>query len=93
MGVCFQCGEDVDTEGKVMRKDLCPSCHSSLHCCRNCRFHDRSAHNECREPAAEWVANKESANFCEFFEAGEGSASEAASSGGARDAFDKLFDK
>ena len=96
MIVCFQCGEEVEFEGKVMRKDTCPSCHSSLHCCLNCRFYDRSAHNECREPAAEWVSNKEAANFCEFFEprdeghdGGRGGGRRPAG----RDAFDALFRK
>jgi len=90
---CFQCGEEVELEGKVMRKDGCPSCHASLHCCENCRFHDRAAHNKCREPAAEWVSNKEAANFCEFFEPGDGAGPGARGSTTGRDAFDKLFQK
>ena len=93
MIVCFQCGEEQELEGKVMRQDACPSCHLSLHCCRNCRLHDRSAHNECREPVAEWVSNKESANFCEFFEPGGGVEGHGSTVASARDAFDKLFRK
>ena len=91
--VCFQCGDDVDIEGQVMRKDTCPSCHAALHCCLNCRFHDRSAHNECREPVAEWVSRKEAVNFCEFFEPGGGGAGAGPDVATARDAFDKLFRK
>ena len=93
MIVCYQCGQEVELEGKVMRKDTCPSCHSFLHCCLNCRFYERSAHNECREPAAEWVSSKDAANFCEFFEPRE----EGPDSGGAagtasgHDAFENLF--
>jgi hypothetical protein len=34
----------------------------------NCLFHDRSAAYECRERRAEPVADKETANFCEYFE-------------------------
>lgn len=90
--VCFRCGEEVEVGMKVFRKDACPSCHAPLHACRNCHFHDRSAANQCREPAAEWVSNKEAANFCEFFEPGEGDGPRGSSSSG-RDAFDQLFKK
>jgi hypothetical protein len=55
-------------EGKVRRDDLCPSCKSALRCCKNCLFYDERAHNKCREPQAEWVADKLKANFCEFFD-------------------------
>jgi hypothetical protein len=89
---CFQCGREVEVEDKVFRKDACPSCHAALHCCRNCRFYDRNAHNACREPAAEWVSGKEAANFCEFFEPGEGGG-EHPSAGSGRDAFERLFRK
>jgi hypothetical protein len=40
----------------------------SLKCCKNCLYFDPAAHNQCRDPAAEWVRDKELANFCEFFE-------------------------
>ena len=89
---CFQCGREIEVEGRVLRKDACPSCHAALHCCRNCRFHDSSAHNHCREPAAEWVASREAANFCEYFEPGEGDGG-GSSAGFGRDAFDRLFRK
>lgn len=35
--------------------------------CLNCRFHDTSAYNECREYQAERVVNKETANLCDYF--------------------------
>ena len=89
---CYRCGEEVELEGKVTRDDTCPSCHAYRHSCRNCRFHDRSAHNECREPAAEWVSNKEAANFCEYFEPGAGGAPRRGPEDG-RDAFENLFKK
>ena len=40
--------------------------------CKNCRFYDPTAYNECREPSAEVVREKERANFCDYFEAGSG---------------------
>ena len=36
--------------------------------CLNCRFHDRQAAHQCRERRAEPVAEKDSANFCEYFD-------------------------
>ncbi|MBI5166313.1 MAG: hypothetical protein HY998_01045 [candidate division NC10 bacterium] len=50
------------------REETCPFCGYDLHCCLNCRFYDENAHNKCREPAAEWVPDKEKRNFCEYFE-------------------------
>jgi len=37
----------------------------------NCRFYEAGAHNQCRESQAEWVKDKEMANYCDFFEPGE----------------------
>ncbi len=95
MGRCFHCGAEVEIEGKVARGDTCPACHSSLHCCRNCRFYSESAHNKCEDPAAEWVSDREAGNFCEYFEFQK---SGTAGLGGgkkdeARKKFDDLFKK
>jgi len=74
----------------VPREAMCPSCHSDLHVCANCRFFDRSAHNQCREPAAEFVRDKERPDFCEFFELA-GSKASPSRPAGAKAAFDSLF--
>jgi len=58
--------------------------------CRNCRFYDTQAHNQCREPQAEWVKDKERANFCDYFEAATKTAS--AKSVRKEDALKKLDD-
>lgn len=65
-----------------------------LHCCRNCRFYDPNAHNQCREPQAEWVKDKEMANFCDFFEpASEISSTDASKRDEARKKLNELFKK
>ena len=51
------------------RRDECPHCGADVHVCRNCRFYDATAYNECREPVAERVIDKERANFCPEFKA------------------------
>lgn len=55
------------TGGKAARGDECPNCHTDLHCCYNCTHYDRSAYNECREPQAERVVDKDRRNFCDYF--------------------------
>ncbi len=97
---CHRCGRELQLLAKTGRTDGCPYCHSDLKCCLNCRLHDPGANNQCREPQAEWVSEKDKANFCEFFELRETSAPIRPGLAGAqsetrraRDAFDALFPK
>ena len=93
MRACFQCGEDIAADQTILREDECPHCSSDLHCCRNCRFHDPTVSNQCREPQADWVAEKDKANFCEFFVFADGPGPRAAPREipSARERFNKLF--
>ena len=100
MKSCHHCGREIQALAKVARTDGCPYCHSDLKVCLNCRLHDPGANNQCREPQAEWQAEKDKANFCEFFEFREISVlSQPGASGAqsgetkARAAFDALFGK
>lgn len=68
MITCYFCKKALSVDGRITRKDLCPHCNAPLYVCVNCRFYDRSAHNSCREPVAEWVRDKEKENFCDHFE-------------------------
>lgn len=65
--LCFHCRRTLALESKVSRQDQCPHCGSDLHCCLNCEFYDEYAHNRCREPQAEYVSDREKANFCDYF--------------------------
>ncbi|HDR16611.1 MAG TPA: hypothetical protein ENN79_14240 [Desulfobacteraceae bacterium] len=65
---CAFCHGVLKIEGKVGRKDTCPHCHRDLRCCKQCRFYDQNAYNECREVSAERIVEKERANFCDFFQ-------------------------
>lgn len=67
MKVCYHCQKPIPYTEKVGRQDACPYCLSDLHCCLNCTFYDEYAANRCREPAADWVSDREKKNFCEFF--------------------------
>lgn len=64
---CWRCGyrlrqTDYDYETN------CPGCRTATRVCRNCRFFSNSDPNQCSQTAAKLVANKQSANRCEFFE-------------------------
>ncbi|MBF0158912.1 MAG: hypothetical protein HQL58_05260 [Magnetococcales bacterium] len=65
--VCWYCGTALSSHG-MGREDECPACRRATRVCRNCHFYDTSACDECREPQAERVIDKERANFCDFFE-------------------------
>jgi len=67
MKLCHSCKKALDPGREIGRRDECPHCHADLHCCLNCRFHDRSAPKQCREPQADLVREKDKANFCDFF--------------------------
>ncbi|MEW6733145.1 MAG: hypothetical protein AB1489_17595 [Acidobacteriota bacterium] len=95
---CHFCEQQVNLTGKVSRTEACPHCDRDLHICCNCLFMDPFAPNQCREPQAELVRDKEKSNFCEFFTPNQRQASGAASStksspDEARKAFDNLFKK
>ena len=67
---CFKCRKILKFTDRVSIREECESCGEDVHVCKNCRFYDPKAYNECREPAAEVVLEKERANRCDFFEGG-----------------------
>jgi hypothetical protein len=64
---CARCAEPLSLEGRPSRGATCPKCGAYLHSCVNCAFYSPGRHNDCREPQAENVGDKKSANFCDFF--------------------------
>lgn len=95
---CHNCGAQIRLlpGQKIHRQETCVQCNADLHCCRNCRFFDPSKSNQCSEPQAEYVADKERANFCDYFEPRTTVDLVNRSASGAEDArkkFDSLFKK
>ena len=98
MPSCWSCDSPLGALRKVQREELCVGCQAWIHCCKNCAFWDDAART-CEEPAAEWVHDRERANFCDFFAlAADESARvsgprrrEDDGPRGGRDAFDALF--
>jgi hypothetical protein len=64
---CHGCGATNEVPAPVSRRETCNRCGADLHCCLSCVFHDRSAYNECREPSAERVVDKDRSNFCDYY--------------------------
>lgn len=79
---------------RVGFRDACPGCDRPLHACLNCGFHDPAYNNQCREPQAERVVDKDRANFCEYFRPRAiGAAKPVSPAGDARAKLDTLFKK
>lgn len=72
---CYKCDKELDlTKGNdIGRSEECSSCFASLRVCKMCEFYDVNSYNECREPVAERIVDKEKANFCDYFKVGGGS--------------------
>lgn len=67
MVFCHHCSQTVDVGETVGRRDSCPKCGWDLHICYDCLHYDPKAYNECREPQADRVLDKDKSNFCDFF--------------------------
>ncbi|SRR5690606_20513964 len=65
---CHQCGTVYPLSGVPGRSETCGTCRADLHVCLNCAHYDPHVAHQCRERRAEPVAEKATANFCEYFE-------------------------
>lgn len=74
-------------------RDTCDRCGGDLHACVNCSHYDTSAYNECRESGADRVLDKERANRCDWFAAGEGRGGDGSSRSAALSDLESLFKK
>ena len=90
---CGFCGKKISVEDKVSRNDACPHCGMDLRCCKQCKFYDPHAYNECQEVSAERILDKERANFCEYFVLRGSSQGKADRVQDARKALEALFKK
>jgi hypothetical protein len=92
---CFACGTPIELASgeRVAMRDSCPRCSADLHVCRNCAHHDPGAYNQCREPQAERVSDRERANRCDWFAPRRDEQAPADRAAAARSALDALFKK
>ena len=55
------------TAESISFRDECLQCRTDLHVCLNCIFYDEGKANRCREPQADYVKERDRANYCEYF--------------------------
>jgi hypothetical protein len=65
-GNCWHCGRTL-SGADYAREKRCPGCAKATHVCRNCQFYRPGRPNDCAEPIAERVVDKDRANFCDYF--------------------------
>lgn len=65
-GLCWSCSTALSASD-YGRQDSCPKCGRDTHVCKGCSFYDPAYNNECREPQADRVVDKEKSNFCDYF--------------------------
>lgn len=90
-GACWACGAKL-VAADYQREGECPRCRKQTHVCRNCRFYQPGRPNDCQEPIAEAVGDKQRANFCDYFEPTVNAYRPGADADQLRAAADKLFD-
>ena len=92
---CHGCGREhaLAAGERVGFRDACDGCGADLHACLNCRFHDPSAYNECREPNAERVADRDRANRCDYYAPADGPRAAGSGASDARSRLEGLFKK
>jgi len=99
--MCWYCGSAITEQEPFSRSLVCAACGKDIRSCRNCRFYRSGARGDCAETSAEPVADKERANFCDWFSVNPafrkvmdkaGAAKAVADkSAAAKTAFDNLF--
>ena len=66
---CWKCGSELK---KLLlpfsRSEECSSCNADLRVCRGCKNYAADVADACTEERAEFVADKDRANFCDYFD-------------------------
>ena len=92
---CNSCNHELVLAAaeRVGFRDTCERCSADLHTCLQCAFHDSAAYNECREPNAERVSDRERANRCDYFSPGGSGSAGSGAREKALGNLDALFNK
>lgn len=65
---CWKCGTELkNVLLPFSRYEECGKCRADLHACLGCRHYDPAAADACREDRADFILDKDKANFCDFF--------------------------
>jgi hypothetical protein len=93
MNICHKCNKEISQDFFIGRQAQCPSCGADLHCCLNCSFYEAGAYNDCYEPQAERVLDKNRSNFCDFFSFKQKAKTLGAANLGSKSNLEALFKK
>jgi len=93
MNICHKCKKEIADDFFVGRQTQCPHCGADLHCCLNCSFYEIGAYNDCREPQAERVLEKDRSNFCDYFNFKQSSNAPDTAHSNAKNKLEALFKK
>ena len=74
-------------------RENCEGCDADLHSCVNCAHYDPGAYNDCREPSAEHVSERERANRCDWFQPSDRAGGDGSSRDHAVSELEGLFKK
>lgn len=67
---CWKCGTRMrNLLLPFSRYEECGTCKADLHVCLACRHYDSTLSDACREDRADFVLDKDKANFCDYFKA------------------------
>jgi hypothetical protein len=65
---CWKCGSELKNLLLPFScYEECTVCKADLHVCLACRHYDSRINDACREDRAEFVLDKDKANFCDYF--------------------------
>jgi hypothetical protein len=65
---CWKCGATLrNLLLPFSRYEECSTCNADLHACICCKHYSPNLSDGCSEDRAEFVLDKEKANFCDFF--------------------------
>lgn len=90
---CHHCQHSWPVSPPITRAEECPSCRRDAKVCLNCRFYQATAYRECQESQAGWIKDKEKGNFCDYFEARQGSGGARPKDSSAKADLEALFSK
>lgn len=66
--LCWKCGTQLKhVLLPFSRYEECSVCKADLHVCLSCQHYDPRINDACREDRAEFVLDKDKANFCDYF--------------------------
>ncbi|NQV71321.1 MAG: hypothetical protein HQ498_14945 [Pseudohongiella sp.] len=67
---CWKCGSELkNLLLPFSRYEECSTCNADLHACIACKNYNPAVADACREERADFVLEKDKANFCDFFKA------------------------